>query len=187
MQQADLRLRRELMNQSAFHDGYHPAMEAMHLAHAERLQAIMHQIGYPTPEKVGTSGHEAAWLVIQHAISRPAFMRYAAAQLLEALQTGTGDPQHLAYLQDRIAVFSGTPQRYGTQFDWDENDQLSPLEMDDPAAVDARRETLGLPSLAAQTAHIRAQAAAEGQRPPSDRAAKQQRYDAWRKAVGWLP
>lgn len=186
MQQADLRLRRELLNQSTFHDGYHPAMEALHLAHAERLQAIMLQIGYPTPEKVGAEGHQAAWLVIQHAISRPTFMRYAATQLSEAVEAGTGDAQHLAYLQDRIAVLSGAPQRYGTQFDWDADGQLSPLTIDDPAAVDARRKALGLPSLAAQTAHIRAQAAAEGQRPPTDRVAKQQQYDAWRKAVGWL-
>jgi hypothetical protein len=48
-----------------------------------------------------------------------------------AVNENKADPKNLAYLTDRIAVFEGEPQLYGTQFDWDENRELSPNLFDD--------------------------------------------------------
>ena len=43
-------------------------------------------------------------------------------KLLEvAVSENKADPKNLAYLTDRVALFEGKPQLYGTQFDWDEN------------------------------------------------------------------
>ena len=43
---------------------------------------IIKEIGFPTIEKVGKKANEAAWLVIQHAIEKPSFMK-KCIQLLE--------------------------------------------------------------------------------------------------------
>lgn len=52
-------------------------------------------------------------------------------ELLEnAVGENKADPGNLAYLTDRIAVFEGNPQLYGTQFDWDENGELNPIFYD---------------------------------------------------------
>ena len=57
-------------------------------------------------------------------------------------------PLEVAMLEDRIRTFEGRPQRYGTQFDWDEHGHLSLLPLEDPAGVDARRRAIGLGPLA---------------------------------------
>ena len=75
LQSNDLMLREKLMKQGVLTDGYHSEMEALHIHNANKLQEMIDQIGLPTPEKVGEEAYEAAWLIIQHAISLPAFMK----------------------------------------------------------------------------------------------------------------
>lgn len=185
MHQADLRLRAQLVGSVAFREGYHPELEALHQHHADQLANIIRTIGFPTITKVGHAAHEAAWLILQHAISRPALMRQAAQALRAAVNDKDGSPELLAHLEDRIAVLSGQKQRYGTQFDWDAAGQLSPYPVDNWEAVNERRAALGMVSLEAQTQRIRARAAQEGQQPPQDHEAKQAQYQLWRKKVGW--
>jgi uncharacterized protein DUF6624 len=52
-------------------------------------------------------------------------------------------PQHLAYLEDRILVREGRPQRYGTQLEKD-GVGWKPLPTTDPESLDARRRAVGL-------------------------------------------
>lgn len=96
-----------------------------------------------------------------------------------------GPAAHAAFLEDRIAVLEGRPQRFGTQFDWDARGELSPQPIDDPAGVDARRATVGLEPLAVRTAELRARAAAEGDRAPADPAARAAEAKAWARRAGW--
>jgi hypothetical protein len=84
-------------------------------------------------------------------------------------------------LDDRIRVFEGRPQRYGTQFDWDDAGRLTPLPIEDEAEVDARRARMGLDPLSEATARHRA----SGERPPADPAARRAAQDAWYREVGW--
>lgn len=56
-------------------------------------------------------------------------------------------PQHVAYLEDRLAVACGEPQRYETQLR-PGADGLEPLPIEDPEHVDERRASVGLPPLA---------------------------------------
>ncbi|HXV65197.1 MAG TPA: DUF6624 domain-containing protein, partial [Vicinamibacteria bacterium] len=67
----DEAVRDELVASGELFDGYHPSMERVHLEHAERLAAIVAQYGWPGVERVGADGEEAAWLILQHAISDP--------------------------------------------------------------------------------------------------------------------
>jgi hypothetical protein len=86
--------------------------------------------------------------------------------------------EQFAYIDDRIRVFEGLPQRYGTQWQGGVNG-LEPCPLDDRIAVDRRRRELGLPSLD------------EMRRPSSERltAAEVERQRAeelaWRRRVGW--
>lgn len=183
LQAKDLDYRDRLIATDRLNDGYDPDMEAIHLENATELQEIVNDIGYPTTDKVGKKASAAAWLIVQHAISAPDFMCRYAEHLARAVNDGEASAIQLAYLQDRIAVFSGQPQLYGTQFDWDDNGQLSPNPYDDRALVDARRKQLGMNTLAEQTEVIRN--APGNESPPSDLAARKASYEAWRQRVGW--
>jgi len=185
LQTADQQLRDRLARSGQLGQGYNEAMQRLHNQNATRLAHIIDDIGYPTVERVGEAANAAAWLVIQHAIGQPAFMRKCLQLLEEAVAEQQADPKHLAYLSDRIAVLAGQPQRYGTQFDWDEQGKLSPNTCDDRAAVDRRRAKLGLNSLAEQTRLMRKRAAEEQQQAPADFDARKREMDDWRKRVGW--
>ena len=183
---ADLKLRDELVRSGQLFEGYNEEMESLHNKNAEALNEIIEQIGYPTISKIGAEANEAAWLVIQHSIGKPEFMKKCAALLEKAVTDEQADAKHLAYLTDRIAVLEGKPQLYGTQFDWDANGELSASPLDDFEKVNQRRKTLGLNSLAEQTTKIRKQAAAENEKPPVDLKVRKEEFDLWRKKVGWI-
>ncbi len=184
LKKADDTLRQILLEEGVLFDGYHPRMEELHLKNAEALGAIMDQIGYPTPAKVGQEASDAAWLIIQHAISKPEFMRACAVLLEKAVQQGQVAPTTWAYLTDRIAVLEGRLQLFGTQFDWDVHLELNPLPYDDLEAVNKRRADIGLNTLEAQTMLMRERAKAEQNNPPN-MATRNATYEAWRKRVGW--
>ena len=183
----DLALRKTLIDNGELGEDYHPAMEALHNRNADYLDEIIATIGYPTIEKVGQEANDAAWLIIQHAIARPDFMRKCLGLLEEAVARKQADPKHLAYLSDRIAVYEGRAQRYGTHFDWDENGKMSPRPFDDLAKVNQRRRSLGLNTLQEQTAIMRQQAKKENQIPPKDLEIRRRKFLAWKRSVGWIP
>ncbi len=186
LQNADLELRDKLIQSGQLFDGYNKEMEALHNKNAEILDSIIDKIGYPTIEKVGKEANEAAWLVIQHSIGQPEFMRKCAALLEKAVAENQAEAKQLAYLTDRIAVFEDRAQLYGTQFDWDENGEMNPKPFDDLEKVNFRRKSVGLNSLQEQTEIIRKQIIAENQKPPADLEERTKQADEWRKKVGWI-
>lgn len=186
MQNADLELRDKLVQNGQLFDGYNKEMEALHNKHAEILNNIIDKIGYPSVDKVGNEANEAAWLVIQHSIGQPEFMKKCAVLLERAVAENQADAKQLAYLSDRIAGFEGRPQLYGTQFDWDASGEMNPKLFDDFEKVNERRKSVGLNSLEEQTEIIRKQVAAENQKPPADLKKRNKQADEWRKNVGWI-
>lgn len=185
LKNSDLELRRKLVQNRQLGEGYNEEMATLHSRNAEILNDIIDMIGYPTIDKVGKEANEAAWLVIQHAIGQPDFMKKCVRLLENAVSENRADAKNLAYLSDRIAVFEGRPQLYGTQFDWDKNGELSPCHFDDPAKVDQRRKSIGLGTLEEQTDNIRSQARSENQSPPADFEKRKREMAQWKKTVGW--
>lgn len=185
LKDADLALRDELIQKGQLSNGYDTDMEQLHIKNAEQLDEIINLIGYPTIEKVGQKASEAAWLIIQHAISKPDFMK-KCVQLLQHTDHNDTVKLNLAYLTDRIAVFDERQQLYGTQFDWDEDGELSPQAFDDLNKVNERRKALGLPTLEEQTQMIRQRAKEENQSPPTDLEKRKEEIRAWKKKVGWI-
>lgn len=182
----DLELRDRLIQSGELAEGYNKEMETMHNENAQILESIIDKIGYPSIDKVGKEASEAAWLVIQHAIGQPGFLKRCLNLLAYAVNENTADPKNLAYLTDRIAVFEDPLQLYGTQFDWDIAGQLSPNPFDDIKKVNQRRKNIGLNSLEEQTEIIRNRIKDENQAPPSDFEERKHKFNEWRKAAGWI-
>jgi hypothetical protein len=186
LQNADLDLRDKLIQNGQLSDGYNQKMEALHNKHAEILNNIIDKIGYPSVDKVVKEANDAAWLVIQHSIGQPEFMKKCAVFLEKTIAENQADAKQLAYLSDRIAFFEGQPQLYGTQFDWDENGEMNPKPFDDLESVNRRRKTIGLNSLEEQTEIIRKQVLRENQKPSANIKERAKQFDEWRKKVGWI-
>lgn len=185
LKNADVELRDKLIQSGQLSEGYNDEMKALHNRNAEILSDIIDTIGYPTTDKVGKEASEAAWLVLQHSIGQPEFMKKSAKLLEKAVSENKADPKSLAYLTDRIAVLEGKEQLYGTQFDWDEYGNLSPNHFDDINEVNERRKSIGLNTLEEQTEIIRRQAKNEKQSPPTDFKNRIQEIEAWKRKVGW--
>jgi len=188
LKNADLNLRNKLIDAGQLGSGgYNEEMKSLHISNANALYEIIEEIGYPTVSKVGIEANEAAWLVIQHSIGQPHFMR-KCLELLESIDSDEDSIslKHLAYLSDRIAVFEGKDQLYGTQFDWDKNGQLSPQSYDDIAKVNTRRKSIGLNTLEEQIMIIRKRSIDENDSPPKDYEKRKQEMFRWSKEVGWI-
>lgn len=186
LKEADLKLRANLVEEQVLGNEYNKEMEALHRENADALEKIIDTIGYPTISKVGKEASEAAWLIIQHAIAKPEFMKKCLLLLERFDESQDVDPKNIAYLSDRINVFEGRPQLYGTQFDWDEFGNLSPQNYDDMDNVNNRRKAIGMNSLEEQTKIIRQQAIKENQETPLDFRKRKKEYETWRRKVGWL-
>lgn len=181
----DLDTRTRLAASGELFNGYHPEMEAVHDENAALLTRVFDDIGWPGRREYGDDGAGAAFLILQHAIGHPDLQRRGLTLLLDAIPEGQANPLDVAYLSDRISIFEGGAQTFGTQFDWDANGQLSPAAVRDPQTLDERRASVGLPPMAETIAHMRADAAAEGDTAPADLAERRAAYDAWARKVGW--
>jgi len=88
---------------------------------------------------------EVLWLIIQHAPLElekkylPVFQKAAERHDLM--------PMQVAMMEDRIAMFEGRPQKYGTQRREDTNGKMVLWKLLDPAKVDLWRKEKGLPPL----------------------------------------
>ena len=185
MAEEDQRVRAELAADGSLFDGYHPKMRGVHDRNAARLTAVIDEHGWPGRALVGEEGARAAWLVLQHAIGHPGLQRRGLLLLQDAVARGDVPPVEAAMLEDRIRVFEGRPQRYGTQFDWDESGQLNPLPVEDEANVDERRRSVGLGLLAEVIQRRREGMARSSEKPPKDWAERQRGFLAWARSVGW--
>ena len=185
MRRRDLELREELVRAGALFNGYAERMADLHRRHNARLREILARHGWPGKSVVGPDGAEAAWLILQHAILDPDLMRSVLPLLEKAAREGEAEPCEVACLVDRIRTAEGKPQVYGTQHDWDEEGNLSPLPMEEPAHVDEKRRQVGLEPLAEHTRRLRARAEKEGDRPPRDWTQRQREIHQWARDVGW--
>ncbi len=123
-------------------------MEAVHKRNASRLRELIKLHGWPTEDIAGKDGAEAAWLIAQHAIGEPEFQRYVLQMLHVSIAKNHVPAWQAAYLEDRIAMYEGQPQRYGTQSMDDPRDgRTRPWTIADPKNVNPLRAEVGLEPL----------------------------------------
>jgi uncharacterized protein DUF6624 len=179
MDDYDQAVRAELAADGSLFEGYHPQMAAVHHANALRLREIIREHGWPTTAMVGLDGAKAAHRIAQHSINHPDFMRACRALIDAASDRGEIPREHFAYIDDRIRVYEGLPQLYGTQWRGGVNG-IEPCPVDDWDAVNQRRRELSLPTL-------------DEMRPKSsvhltpDEVERERAEElAWRCRVGWV-
>lgn len=183
MAKNDLSVREALVADGSLgHALYHPRMEAVHKSNAARLAAIIEQYGWPGNRLVGEEGAWAAWLIAQHGIGNPSFMRHCLTLLKQAASNNEVMPWHVAFLEDRIRMYEGKPQRYGTQFQPNKNGELEPYPIENLEAVNDRRLAVGLNTIEERTAELTAQSTRENIPTPPD---LDEQYQKWLYSVGW--
>jgi len=178
--------REELASDGSLFGGYHPRMEAVHKRNSARLAEIFNERGWPGLSLAGADGEDAAWLIVQHSISAPAFQRRGLELLKDASARGEAPPWQVAYLEDRIRALEGRPQLYGTQYDWDDKGEMSPHPpIEDAENVNERRRAVGLGTLEASLRGMRAGVAASTEKPPADLTKRRKEEADWARSVGW--
>lgn len=179
--QRDEDMRRRLEAQGLLHGGYHPDMELVHRKNASILLDIIDQHGWPTVDLVGDDGAYAAWLMAQHAIGDPSFMRRCCELIHKASTSGLIPSWQYAYMVDRILVFEGKPQIFGTQI------RITPdgpelYEVEAPDELDTRRHMMNLSSSSEHLATF-----ASAPTPTRDEwESFNERELQWRRQVGWI-
>jgi hypothetical protein len=92
MRAADLLVREELADSGELFDGYHQAMERVHLKNAAELEKMIDENGgWLGKSLVGADGAEVAWLVAQHTISLPEFQRKCLKLIEQAVARGEAE------------------------------------------------------------------------------------------------
>lgn len=112
----------------------------------QRVMAIIDQHGWPGKGLVGKEANMAVFLVIQHGPLE--IQKKYLPQFRESVTKGESSAGNLAYLEDRILMREGKPQRYGTQVITDNTGQKKFYEIEDEVNVDERRLKIGLAPLA---------------------------------------
>lgn len=175
----DARVRAEVATDGSLFHGYHPRMEAIHRQNAARLASVLDELGWPSEAVVGPAAAECAWLIAQHAIGEPSFQRRCLALLREAAARGDVPAWQPAMLEDRIRMFEGRPQIYGTQLEADNEGWLRPYPIEDPSRVSELRRQVGLPPVLPEPTRAEHVMSAE------ERMAFDREYEAWLRRVGW--
>ena len=148
MRAEDLGVRTELAAADELGGPYVACMEAVHIKNAARLRELIARHGWPAEDIAGKDGAEAAWLIAQHAIGEPGFQRRALRWMRGGADRGRTPAWHAAYLEDRIAMYEGRPQRFGTQWLDDPRDgRIRPWRLADVERVNEFRAGVGLPDL----------------------------------------
>ncbi|MDF2699103.1 MAG: hypothetical protein K0Q49_659 [Haloplasmataceae bacterium] len=186
MLEYDFKVRDDLANKGELYQGYHPVMESVHNQNAEYLEKIIYEIGWPTNELVGEEAAYAAWLILGHAISKPKLIKKTLLLLEEQVKQNKISPKDVAMLYDKICFFEMRPQKYGTQFDYNENNELVPWKIEDVEKVDQLRKQVGLPPLVYAIQFMQKQVKDRDQqffRPYKER---QKERKKWAKKMGWI-
>lgn len=108
-----------------------------------RVTRIIDRFGWLGTDRVGETANLSIWLVIQHA---PLQTQEKYLPLLkQSVEKGLSPGWHLAYLQDRILMYKGEKQIYGTQATYKaETGRFYIWMTQDPQSVNERRKQVGL-------------------------------------------
>jgi hypothetical protein len=126
--------------------------EAVDKASQKRLKQIVGKYGWPKISLVGKRASNAAWLIVQHAPDLK--FKEKCLELMEQLPLSEVKPANIAYLKDRVLMWNGKPQIYGTQFQGFGKD-IKVYNVQDFEHVDERRASVGLRKFAEDKARLR--------------------------------
>ena len=174
-------MRSELVAAGEINEAFHPRLEEINRFNTSRLRQIIAVFGWPGTSLVGEKGARAAWRVALYSYAEPEFMRQCRDLIDRASQNGDAPRWQFAMIDDRIRVYEGKPQRYGTQLRHGANG-VEPHPLENAAHINSMRTQAGLPLLAQTLAQARAQPAP----PPQVIAAREAAELEFRRHAGWI-
>jgi hypothetical protein len=118
------------------------------------IKEVIEEHGWPGKDLVGEDGANAAWLFVQHSTDQE-FQANCLPLVRAAYENGQNTGPQLALLTDRVLMFQGKPQLYGSQFQFI-NGQLTAYAIEEPEHLDRRRAEMGLGPFAEYEAQIQA-------------------------------
>ena len=181
MEAHDKAVRAELTAAGELNVAYHPRLEEVHRTNSSRLRQIVAVFGWPGTALVGPKGAQAAWRIALHSIGEPSFMRQCRDSIERASDNDDVPRWQFAIIDDRIRVYEGRPQRYGTQLRPGPKG-LEPHPIENESRVNSMRMQAGLPPLAQTLAQARQQP----QPSREDQAARDAAELEFRRSVGWI-
>ena len=117
-----------------------PRVDGENTAYLKKLVA---EQGWIDCDRFGAETSNTAFLIVQHSGDIPLMMA-ALAPIEKDVQSGKLDPQPYALLFDRIKIFTGEKQRYGTQIGQGSKGQPVVLALEDKTKVEDFRKAIGL-------------------------------------------
>ena len=126
----------------------------------DAFAAIIRRCGWPRRSDHGEDATGATWLLAQH--SHPKLQKQYLPLLELAFAAHEINGSDVAYLTDWVRLSEGRKQLYGTQLIIEQPCKVSVLPIEDPAAVDARRERMKMPLLAVYMHQLRKHFTAQG-------------------------
>lgn len=111
-----------------------------------KVVSIIEQCGMPTSNEIDKEQIETIFLVIQHSSIK--YQKKYFSLLENSSKNGDLKESSIAKLKDRILVYEGKPQVYGTQLKLNIKTNTSTLvELENPESVNKRRKQVGLEPL----------------------------------------
>ncbi|MEQ8238613.1 MAG: hypothetical protein RIA69_05330 [Cyclobacteriaceae bacterium] len=104
--------------------------------------SIIDQYGWLGKKKIGNTGNQTLFLVIQHAPDNATRKKYFPL-LEQSAEEGSSQRSDMATMKDRILVQDGQLQIYGTQSRMVDG-KLEPFPIQDPDGINKRRKKVGL-------------------------------------------
>ena len=135
-------LRRMVQDDQFFRQKDNPDTNEIDIKHNHILKEIIQKIGWPKGEEES----QYMWILVQHQDEDLNFQKECLILLEEAVQQENASPIPLAYLTDRIRVFEGQNQIYGTQWKY-ENNKWSLCSVENMGELNERLERFGMPSI----------------------------------------
>ncbi|CTP93168.1 DUF6624 domain-containing protein [Xanthomonas graminis] len=116
------------------------AVDAEDARNSKFVAAVLRDYGFPSKAMVGRKGVGEFYLLVQHSHS-PELMQDALIQARPLMLRGELARHDYALMIDRLRMFQGKPQIYGSQLS-EEDGKLEPYPIEDRAGLDRRREAM---------------------------------------------
>lgn len=112
-----------------------------------QVEDIIEKYGWLGYKDIGDQANSTLFMVIQHS-NLKTWQKYLPI-MKDAVANGKAKSKELALLEDRLDLFEGRKQNYGSQIFWSfTKKKYCILPLNDPDNVDKRRAAVGLPPLA---------------------------------------
>lgn len=107
------------------------------------LKKLVSESGWIDVDRFGAAASNTAFLLVQHSGDLP-LMLAALPPIEKDVKAGKLDGQPYALLYDRLQVYQGRKQRFGTQIGQDKDGAPAVLPLEDRAKVEQFRKEIGL-------------------------------------------